>query len=213
MLNIDETPLQGSEAPVTAWVHKGSKQAAEISVRHTHKSYLTLFPTITADGKTLRLCAILKGKTDRCFKSVRKGASSAVNRVKLYHTERGKMNTVTMLAWLQDVVLSYTEGRPAALILDSYGSHWSTDVIDLATHLHIQLIQVPPKLTATLQPLDVSFNGPFLSIRRRIWLEQRVANPWKKDNWQSSIERSQLAYEEISEAITKHTWQAASLIE
>ena len=123
------------------------------------------------------------------------------------------MNIVTMLAWLQDVVLSYTEGRPAALILDSYACHFSEDVRTLAAHLNIQLIRIPPGLTSTLQPLDVRFNGPMLALRKKLSHRRKMIDPFSSDSWQSAVERAQLSYDAMSQETTRRAWQACYLID
>jgi hypothetical protein len=177
------------------------------------QSYLTTFPTISAAGDKLRLCAIIKGKTRRCLKKITEHASADVKKVKLYFTERGKMNTVTMLAWLQDIVFSYSEGRPVALLLDAYASHFAYDVQCLADDLHIQIIRVPHGLTATLQPLDVQFNGPMLALRKKNRREVKIADPLASDSWQRAIERAQQSYAAMSPAATRAAWIAAHLVD
>jgi hypothetical protein len=177
------------------------------------QSYLTTFPTISAAGDKLRLCAILKGKSRLCLRKITKDASADVKKVKLYYTERGKMNTVTMLAWLQDIVFSYSEGAPIAVLLDAYASHFAYDVRCLADDLHIQLIRIPPGLTATLQPLDVRFNGPMLSLRKKIRRETKLANPLAPDSWQAAVERAQQSYAAMSAESTRAAWVAAQLVD
>jgi hypothetical protein len=174
---------------------------------------LTTFPTITASGEKLRLCAILKGKTRRCLRKVTENAKPCVLKVRLYYTERGKMNTVTMLAWLQDVVLSYTQLRPCALVLDSYASHFAPDVCALAAQLNIELIQVPPGCTALVQPLDVGFNGPLLAARKRIYSLCHAADMNWRDTWQVTVYRAELAYSTISRETTLAAWRRAHCID
>lgn len=96
------------------------------------------------------MCAILQGKTYRCLEKIWEGASEATRRVRLYYTPKGKMNEETMLHWLHDVVFTYTNGAPAALIVDRYSSHFTPCVQGLAAHLNIQLIHIPTGQTATL---------------------------------------------------------------
>lgn len=177
------------------------------------QSYLTTFPTISAAGDKLPLCAILKGTTRRCLKKVRERASAAVKQVRLYFTQRGKMNNVTMLAWLQDVVLTYTQARPCALLLDSYSCHFAADIKELAEHLNIQLIRIPAGLTSTLQPLDVCFNGPMLALRKRVRVQQLAVNPLTVDSWQTAVERAQISYATMSRAATRQAWVAAKLVD
>jgi hypothetical protein len=213
VLNMDETPVSLCDPPRMGLVRTGSNQPALVNTTYMQASFLTVFPTITAAGKKLQLCSILKGKTPRCLEKIKAGASAATSRVQLYYTERGKMNTGVMLLWLAQVVLPYTRDRPCALILDSYASHFADSVVALAARHNIQLIRVPPKTTATMQPLDVAFNGPFLAGRRKIWQDDRIANPFREDTWQHAVERSQRSYETISKEVTRAGFIKAYLID
>jgi len=212
VLNMDETPVELSEPPTTAIVPTGSKQPAYIPTDSADRSYLTTFPCVSAAGDKLPLCAILKGKTCRVFNKIRKNANSTINKVKLYHTMKEKMNEITMLQWIRDVVLPYTRGAPSALILDRYTSHHTRDVTDLASLHHIQLILVPAGQTSKLQPLDVNINGPMLASRKRIWKEKKRAQPDASDSWQAAVERAQLAYQAIATHTIRQAFSKAYLI-
>ena len=191
----------------------GSKSFAHIYSQFRYRSYLTIFPCISAAGDKLPLSVLLQGKTYRVFNKIREGGQNPPNLVKLYHTESGKMTEAVMLAWLQGPVLTYTQGRPAALLLDKYGSHWTTRVRELAAHLNIELILVPPGMTSICQPLDVAFNGPMKIIRMKIWKEQRKENPFFPDTWQSAVARAVQAYRKVSRWTTRFAWRAAQLID
>lgn len=196
VLNMDETPVQLCDAPTTAVVATGSKQAARIQTDFLQKNTLTTFPCVSAAGDRLRMAAILKGKTSRSLLKIRNGASDAVKQVRLYTSPQGWMTEQVMLAWMQDVVLSYTNAQPAALLLDQYAAHMTPAVRALAEHLQLQLIFVPAGLTATLQPLDVGINGALQQARRKVWrakkqtIEGYFAPPaaGSGDTWQAAVE-------------------------
>lgn len=147
---------------------------------------------------------IFKGKTERTLKKVRNGANSTVNKVKLYYSEKGWINSGIIVRWLKDVVAPYTQRQPAALALDDYAAHWTAEVRKAAKAIKLQLIAIPnfKGATAKLQPLDVQFNGILKATRTRIWTEMRQQNPELKDSEQRAVERSQLAYESITKEQT-----------
>lgn len=128
VMNMDETPTQVVDMPVTAVVGTGAKGPARIKTDFLNRYNVTTFPCIAADGSKLPLCAVIKGKTDRCLKKIIDGASAVTKRVRLYTSVKGWMNTEIMLRWLEDVVQPYTRGEPSALILDRYPSHWREEV-------------------------------------------------------------------------------------
>jgi hypothetical protein len=210
VFNMDETPVSLLDAPVTAVVATGSKQAAKVATSAKVPTHFTTFPTITAAGDKLPLCAILRGKTPRCLKKVRVGASADVKKVHLYYSERGWMNEGVMVLYFRDILLPYTHCRPAALIVDSFQAHWTPAIRDAAAAMNLQLIQVPGGCTAELQPLDVSFNGPLLMKRKQIWAANKLLHPFAIDSAQATIERAQQAYAAMpkSQALTafRNAW-------
>jgi hypothetical protein len=198
VLNMDETPTSMCDMPVTAVVATGLKEPARIKTSFLTKHNITTFPCIAADGSKLQLCAVAKGKTSRSLRKITAGASAAVRKVRLYTSVKGWMTVDVMLKWLKDVVRPYTGGNPAALLLDRYGCHWTREVRLAAHAMNLRLIQVPGGCTATLQPLDVNFNGPMLKARQRIWRQTKMRMPHAPDTHQLAVERTQLAYESMS---------------
>jgi hypothetical protein len=213
VLNMDETSVQLLDAPVTAVVATASKQAAKISTPVNVGTKITTFPTVTASGERLPLCAVLKGKTPRCLKKIQEGASSDVRKVQLYYSEKGWINEEIMQRYLHDVLLPYTNSLPAALILDSYPAHFTPAVRDAAAAMNLQLIQVPGGCTSVLQPLDVSFNGPLLMKRKQLWAAKKLANPFAVDSAQTAIERAQQAYASMPKSLVLSAFRNAFLID
>ena len=213
VFNMDETPVSLLDVPTTGIVRTGSKLAARLTTTENTGTKITTFPCITAAGDKLQMCAIIKGKTARSLRKITDGASPAIRSVRLFTSQSGWVHEAIMLQWLRDVVLPHTGGRPAALILDSFRAHWTYAVRVAAMRMQLELIQVPPGCTATLQPLDVSFNGPMLKARQAIWLKHKLAFPEGRDSQQRAVERAQLAYASISKAATRSAWSKASLID
>lgn len=213
VLNMDETPCKLVEQPRTALRRTGSNEAAKINTFANERLNLTFFPTISAAGNKLPLCCILRGKTERCLAKVRNGASAAVKRVQLYYSESGWSNTGIVVRYIHDVVQPYTHSRPAALILDDYASHWTPEVEAAAAAIHLRLIKVPnfKGATALLQPLDAKFNGPMKIRRVALWAARRLREPDAPDSEQAAVERTQLAYEAMTQEATMEAWRKAQI--
>ena len=213
VLNMDETPVPLLDAPITAVVATASKKAAKIHTPINVGTKVTTFPTISASGVHLPLCAILKGKTPRCLRKVQEHASVDVKKVQLYYSEKGWVNEGIMALYFRDVLLPYTHCRPAALIVDSYRAHFTPAVRAAAAAMELQLIQVPGGCTAELQPLDVNFNRTLLMKRKQIWARHKLLFPFAADSAQAAIERAQAAYADINESLTAEAFRSCSLID
>jgi len=213
VLNMDETPVSKCEHPITGVVATGSGRAAHCTTDAGNRLNVTHFPTISAAGNHLQLCAIIKGKTERTLKKIRTDASAPVSRVRLYFSQSGWTNSAIIVRWLADVVKPYLAGRSGALVLDDYHAHWTEEVRAAAAAIRLELIKVPPGLTCEYQPLDVSFNGPMVKERQKIWLRNRLAFPDAKDSEQKAVERAQMAYEGISGGSTIDAWRKAFLVD
>jgi hypothetical protein len=213
VFNMDETPISLLDTPVTAVVSTGNKEAAKIHTGVNVGTKITTFPTISAAGDKLPMCAVLKGKTPRSLRKITEGASAAVHKVRLYYSEKGWINEGIMALYLRDVLLPRTHAQTAALILDSYRAHFTPAILEAARAMNLQLIQVPAGCTSELQPLDVNFNGPLLMARKHIWAQKRLLHPFSDDSQQAAIERAQLAYESLHKSIVIDCFRKAYLID
>jgi hypothetical protein len=195
VLNMDETAINKIDPPTTAVVAKNSGHAALV---HTSVGSLgqqiTTLPCISAAGDKLQLGVVVKGKTPRCLRRILADASPALQRVRFYYSQKGWVNEQIMLEWLRDVVQPHTHSEPAALILDSYSSHFTADVRRAASEMNLELIQVPAGATSILQPLDVQFNSILLNARKKIWRERKQQDALAEDSPRAAIERQSIAY-------------------
>jgi hypothetical protein len=213
VLNMDETAISKIDAPTTAVVAKNSGKAAIIP---THIGSLgqqiTTMPCISAAGDKLPLCVVVKGKTQRCLKRIVTDASPPLQQVRFYYSQKGWVNADIMQQWLHDVAQPYTHSSPAALILDSYTSHFTPEVRDAAAAMHLELIQVPPGATAILQPLDVQYNSTLLNARKKIWREKKQVDAWAEDSPRAAIERQSIAYAARTKAEGAAAFKKAHLL-
>lgn len=213
VLNMDETPVPKNDHPISGVVRTGSDGGARATSSAANKLNITHFPTVTAAGNKLQLCAIIKGKTARSLKKITEGASADVRRVRLYLSHKGWANSAVIVQWLRDVVAPHLHGEAGALVMDDYGAHWTEEVQAAAAAMHLQLIRVPPGLTSMYQPLDTGINGPMTKIRQRLWLEARAARPDTLDNDQNAVERCSRAYQKISKDAIISAWRKAYLVD
>ncbi|GMF18248.1 unnamed protein product [Phytophthora fragariaefolia] len=59
-----------------------------------------------------------------------------------------------------------------AMSLKFHDGHWTTEVVDYAAPLNVILLKVPPKYTYVCQLADVSWNKPFKSGLRSLWIKR-----------------------------------------
>ncbi len=54
-----------------------------------------------------------------------------------------------------------SEDNPVLLILDNHDTHINLELIEYCNTNHIEILSIPPHTSHRLQPLDISFFGPF----------------------------------------------------
>ena len=213
VLNMDETPVSKVEHAITGIVRTGSDRAAQITTKAGNRLNVTHFPCITAAGNKLQMCAVIKGKTLRTLTKITKDASLAVQRVRLYYSISGWINSAIIVRWLAEVVQPFTKSEPAALVMDDFAAHWTDEVKEAALAIKLQLICVPKGTTSEYQPLDARFNGPMTKARQRLWTQQRMLHPDSLDSFQQAVERASQAYDSLSQHSTQEAWRAAFLLD
>lgn len=214
VFNMDETPIKICDASITGVVATGSKTGAVISTPpNSRGDQFTSLPCIAADGTMLPLSIVIAGKTERSLSKIKHEAGNWIQKVKLFYSPKGWCTRSVLFDWFNKVFLSYTDCKPCALLLDAYGVHWSSDFMELAEENNVKLIQVPKGCTSTMQPLDVSFNGPMLKARQKIWSNLITNNPFYKDNYQQAVSRATKAYDEIGTYVAKGAWEKCNLID
>lgn len=95
------------------------------------------------------LYIVAKGTTKACEKKYELDKSDD----EINHTKNGWTTAILMinyLKWLSDRI----NGKPCALLIDSYRAHKQPQVLTEAKKLNIELIFVPSCGTSIFQPLD-----------------------------------------------------------
>ena len=77
----------------------------------------------------------------------------------------GSMNVSLMLIWIRTCFTQrgpFLARTPSILYMDSYGSHIKEEVsMTFCDNCCTEVLVMPPKMTSTLQPSDVSLNNSF----------------------------------------------------
>ncbi len=96
-------------------------------------------------------------------------------------SKSGWFDSVTFRDWFKLSFLPHAKALPGKKVLigDNLSSHFSDEVLKLCEENDIAFICLPANSTHLLQPLDVSFFGPFKRVWRATLLE------WKEGNRRS----------------------------
>ena len=161
--NMDETPVYFDMVPGKSIDRKGSKT---IRIRTTggEKRHLTVVLACSSAGDILPTLIIFKGKRALKGLQVPSGLRVAVQ-------EKAWMDEGLMLLWIKEVWQTYTKGRHALLVLDSFRAHLTNSVKVAFAKVNTTICVIPGGCTSVLQPLDVSLNKPFKACIRQSWSE------------------------------------------
>ena len=160
IINMDETPMFFDMVPGKTVGKKGVK---EVRVRSSgaEKRRLTVVLSCAASGDMLPALAIFKGKRKLKFMA----PSNVLATVQC----KGWMDSELMSRWFKAVILPYTKGRRALLLIDSFSAHESVEFIQEAQANNVQVSIIPGGCTSKVQPLDVCLNKPFKTVLRSCW--------------------------------------------
>jgi DDE superfamily endonuclease/Tc5 transposase DNA-binding domain len=194
VLNFDETPCKIVEKPTSVW-SAGPKNQVRLLSDASPKAQITLLPTISADGKRLPLGWINKGETTRGLLKMMNIPKDVFS----YFSKSGWIKEDIFINYLRDVIQGYLNGRPGALLLDSYACHWTPAVQAECKKLNLEMILVPKGLTSSCQPLDISFNGPMKQIRTKKWMQERMIGELHTDNVERTVKRAYEAFKAVED--------------
>jgi hypothetical protein len=143
-----------------AW-EKGGIRAA---IQDGNRGWITVIPTICADGTVLPTGIIFEAKNgnirDTWVNELRPDEDS----IFVTSSPSGWTNEELGLAWLRDIFDRYTKEKARRsyrlLVTDGHSSHVSKPFIDYCDQNRILLAIYPPHSTHTLQPLDVVLFSP-----------------------------------------------------
>jgi hypothetical protein len=86
-------------------------------------------------------------------------------------SDSGTMDQSLMLLWIDKVLVPRLKrlNKDSALIMDSFSAHCTKVVREKLVKLRCTPVLIPGGYTSSLQPLDVSVNGPLKNAYRSLW--------------------------------------------
>jgi hypothetical protein len=140
---------------------KGGGRAA---IQDGNREWITILPTICADGTSLPTGVIFQAKDSNIRDTWVNDLRANEDTLFVTSSPSGWTNEELGLAWLRDVFDRYTKKKCRRsyrlLITDGHSSHVSRPFIDYCHQNKILLAIYPPHSTHTLQPLDVVLFAP-----------------------------------------------------
>lgn len=161
IFNMDETFINIFNPPAKVVAPRGQATVKIEADRFDKKEGTTYLATITMDPtERVPLYIVAKGTTKACEKKYKLDKSDD----EINHTKNGWTTAILMinyLKWLSDRI----NGKPCALLIDSYRAHKQPQVLTEAKKLNIELIFVPSCGTSIFQPLDRFVFGVLKKLR------------------------------------------------
>ena len=188
IINLDETPALIADVPIKACALPG-KDRAKIISNADYRWKISIVPIVTASGIQLPFAWINKATTDSAISKMELPAE-----IKSYYAEKGNMTGEVLIQMIKDIILPHLNGRAGVLVMDDHRAHRTDEVKLFCASNNIEIVLVPKGATGELQPLDISFMGPFKKIRQQIWTTRRSFDPHLKDDSYETVCRSFEAY-------------------
>ncbi|MEL7341299.1 MAG: hypothetical protein AAGM67_12520 [Bacteroidota bacterium] len=167
VLNADETGVF-LDAVTTRTIDFKGEKAIRVRSSGKEKSRVTFMVTATLSGELLKPFVILKGTRISRLRKFHPSARVLSDAV-LSCSSNVWMTTLLMQSWLTRVVIPYTNGRKAILLMDNFGPHKANDVIQLMEENNILPVWVPKNSTSVGQPCDIRINANLKSSLRKSW--------------------------------------------
>jgi hypothetical protein len=144
------------------WVKDGARAA----IQDGNRAWITLIPTICADGTKLPTSIIYPSEAYDLWDTWVEDIPPDDESVNVSSSPTGWTNDRLGLAWLKRFdQFTKKKARQAwrLLICDGHGSHITMEFLAYATKKRILVMVFPSHSTHTLQPLDVGLFGPLQS--------------------------------------------------
>ena len=182
VINWDETAIR--LIPYSDWTME-EQGKSKISIKGLNdKREITALLSVTLSGTILPPQLLYSGKTERCHPDF--------NFPKDWHTENLWANQLTVLRYIDTVLIPYLQSKrqelelpstqKALLVMDVFKAHRCEEVLQKLEESNVIVIFVPPNCTDQLQPLDLSVNKPIKAQMRKCfinWYFDKVAEQMK----------------------------------
>jgi hypothetical protein len=162
--NMDETPVY-FDMVGNLTIDKLGAKTVQIRTTGNENNRFTCVLTVLADGTKLLPMVIFKGKLM---------PKDLPSKIIVSMHPKGWMDETGMKIWFNKI----WEKRPgrnqtakpkSLLVLDSFESHKTDFIKNIAKYENTNLAIIPGGLTSIVQPLDVSINKPFKDRLREKW--------------------------------------------
>ena len=205
IVNCDETPAYVKNAPSHANHFPGTGGPWQW-IRASDRAKITVLAACSASGNMLKPTIVAKGKSVLCERNFAKIAKGFCF---LQHTQSGLTTSASFIEWIDQILIPYTAGEPAVLVLDQWPAHITQEVTDHLHSCNVTVLEVPGRGTSLLQPLYV---GVFGVAKKRVTSEYKeglFASDWAEpDRWESTVACCQALLAVGKDAILRG-WQLA----
>lgn len=171
IINYDESNLSDDPGRVKVLCKRGSKRVERIV--DSSKSSISIMMAISGSGVLLPPYVVYKSV--HLYPTWVEGGpdETVYNR-----TKSGWFDTVTFDDWFDKILLPYCRKLPGRKVLigDNLAAHTSMHVLRCCEQNDISFVLLPPNGTHLLQPLDVSFFGPFKKVWRSVLADWKLKN-------------------------------------
>ena len=181
------------------------------SISSTTHSY-TIQPTIAADGTLLSPLFIVLQESGGVFGPIVKKNLFDARNVYVAPSKSGKLSKELLKEWFNNIYFTNTPDN-SILFVDSWTAYNKQDdlLIMKPQHKTIKILQIPPKTTCLIQPLDVYFfrmwKNFVIRFSDRVILDSLNVNLYQRNN---IIKLQSLVYFQFSAArfkpFIKYSW-------
>ena len=152
--NCDESGMPLEHKPPRVILPKGAKKVRQIT--SGNKTQITILGCCNATGQTIPPMVVFTGKKfnhDLCDGEV-PGTLYGMS-------DSGWMDQNLFFDWFSNHFLQHAvSSRPLLLMLDGHSSHYTLELVKVASENDVVIFCLPPHTTADSQPLDTSCFGP-----------------------------------------------------
>ena len=204
VINADEVPYHLIRPPLTLWGEINGPPPV-ISSERDEKEMFTVILATTASGKKLKPALVARGRTDRVLAKFQ----HLGGQVHLMRAAKGRTTQTVWMEYIEAVIMPYCRGHAATLVADSHASHIMDECASWAMQWDIYSEQVPPRMTAQLQPDDVGVFGPLMASVGAGWLNDKRTDPSAQDGPVQALERLIGAWSGVSRHTVRSAWVKA----
>ena len=205
VINADELSAKVIKPPHTVLAPAGTRHSPRIPSNRSEKEAFTMIFATTASGAKLKPAVVISERGPRAMQAF----AHLTPHVHVLMGHRWFGDDM-WARYIIEVIVPYCAGAPATFIVDSSPVHLTDFSVDTAMEHDVCCVQVPPRMTATLQPNDVKVYGPLSSAVRSMWVNQVREEPEVYDSLALAIERYLCAWRSMTRENVQHAWREAN---